>query len=156
MGYEKAVAEHNGYRKIKVVHRRSISCITSLHWLVEDTIYSLREDKKPHSIQLHWLTHDWPYDVYEYKIRMEVPLGYMQLGLSAVNQEGQPLKAPATLSIIRAGETVYGPAYSDENFGWISPTYSEKRPALAMIFNVKALLPIRILSVWNFIYNRTR
>jgi len=53
---------------------------------------------------------------------------------------------PAPLQIARAGELLYGKGPVLPTWGWASPTYGMKVPALSARFTADGSLPIRYLT----------
>ena len=145
--WEKIIARHDGYRRLGIVHQRTVTAHLDDHWIVEDQLlptpsYSLSPS---HSVRLHWLLPDWEWKIDNsgLKINLLSPCGWVSLNLNSSNSNYQS-------SIIRAGEILYGELSSKTTWGWVSPTYGEKRPALSFSVSVKGTLPIKISSEWIF------
>jgi hypothetical protein len=54
------------------------------------------------------------------------------------------------VQVARAGETLYGEGQAAPTWGWASPTYGIKIPALSISFSVATSLPICLASEWIF------
>ena len=61
---------------------------------------------------------------------------------------------PPTLQILRAGKALIGSKPKKPIFGWFSPIYGKKVPALSIRYTVESLPPIAITSKWTFIDNQ--
>jgi hypothetical protein len=153
---ESLTAQHNGYRKIGVLHSRKLTSCDDGHWEVMD-----RLDGKPgsiHSVRLHWLLPDWEYEFHEstdntnlpgYKIRIKSPYGWVSLnaGASLIPGNSQPIQT-SNFQLVRAGTILFGSGTTSSITGWTSPTYGDKIPALACIFEISQSLPIELKSEW--------
>ncbi|MCJ7432826.1 MAG: heparinase II/III-family protein, partial [Anaerolineales bacterium] len=131
-------ANHTGYRGIK--HERIVTVYANEKWLVEDKL--TRRRAASHVYRLHWLLPDWEWKLENREQRSEIsllsPSGWMTILLQT-----QPLLSDDRLpvSLVRAGEVVYGERDVKPYEGWASPTYGVKVPALS--------LAIEVTSLWN-------
>ena len=154
--YKGLTAQHNGYRKIKLLHSRKVTTYSGGRWEVID---HLEGPPGPiHSARLHWLLPDWEYEILEAsdknnfpwtEVRIHSPYGWISLkiGLSS------PLENLHTVPTInfqlaRAGTLLFGSGIISPITGWTSPTYGDKIPALACILEVSQSLPIELKSEW--------
>lgn len=139
--------QHDGYRRIGVVHRRTVQCVSEDAWVVVDDLRGAGE----HLLRLHWLLPDLPFEM---------------VGVSpfcAVMAAGKVrfrwhvfCSSPACAGIIRAGKKVAGDLErveiagrdgDEQLLGWESPTYGELSPAISLLYGVQARLPIRMVTV---------
>ncbi len=152
-------AEHDGYRALGLVHRRTVGTADE-GWLVVDEIREQeagsREQvrvrrthfvRRTHSVRrtfcvrLHWLLPDWPWELAGMTLRLQSPHGWIALNISA----------PAgTIRIIRGGEYLSGSGEPAPTLGWYSPNYGVKEPALSLIVDSTAALPLTLHSHWHF------
>ena len=153
--WEQLTAQHDGYRELGLLHRRIVTAQDAEQWLVEDILMAHpdavggRPAPPPGELAacLHWLLPDWPWQVDElaagsrYRLQVESPLGPLQLNLTAWQ--------PAELQIVRAGEIVYGRGPAQPTWGWVSPTYSIKNPALALRLDSHGALPLQFTTLWT-------
>ena len=105
-------------------------------WQVEDTLQSLREYRATGQpeIRLHWLLPDWDYEILdECSLKVRSPLGWITLAVQADGARRVKLPQPA-LTIVRAGKVFMGPGRTNPTWGWVSPTYGVKDPALSLRF----------------------
>ena len=50
--------------------------------------------------------------------------------------------------LVRAGELLLGSGEVHPTWGWTSPTYGDKIPALALLVHFQGSLPLQITSEW--------
>lgn len=157
--FNQIVARHNGYRRIGVMHQRTVIAEQRGHWRVLDVLepIHLSDGQKNallarrFSIRLHWLLPDWPWVLESHtgntnqSIQLESPYGLVKLNLDIdpVNILPQP-----ELQVVRAGETLSGNGVADPTWGWISPTYQSRFPALSIGYRVEARLPVVFNTEW--------
>lgn len=159
----KLVARHNGYDRIGVIHQRSVKATPSGHWIVEDHLRSKRSNPpdmkmaKLRNIRLHWLLPDWPWEIVEDKdggkvsIHLTSPTGSICLQVECpreLNPAGYPSASTVTTQLVRAGELLHGTGSIKPTWGWVSPTYGQRTPALSFAYRVHNLLPVLIRSEW--------
>ncbi len=150
-------AFHNGYRKLGLVHSRSLTALINGDWEITDRVSGA--PTKKHNIRLHWLLPDWEYELIEspdkevfpwYILRVRSPYGWVALNLGMVKeapslQQGQAVK----FQLVRAGQVLSGSGQVSPIAGWFSPTYGDKIPALACILEVACNLPVELVSLWR-------
>jgi hypothetical protein len=133
-------AEHDGYRRLGARHQRKLSMLED-GWLVADRILPFGQpDQRIHQVQLTWLLPDWDwcFDA-EDTLGLAGPKFGLKLKISGVDQ----------LSLVRAGETLHGSITAEPTWGWQSPTYLVKEPALMLIGVISGRLPIEMTSTWR-------
>jgi len=150
-----AVAQHDGYRQLGLVHRRKVQW-DGIGWQVEDEVLqqSAHPDKRESTVMLHWLLPDWPWEILEKslpRLRLHAPSGWVELTLQGgVGLEMQP--GDNRLQLVRAGVLLLGDGVAEPNWGWRSPTYGYKEPALAVRYRVQGALPLRLVTRWEFVH----
>lgn len=132
--------EHDGYRQLAVRHCRSVDSVSEDAWLIMDDLFGSGE----HELRLHWLLPDFPLTV--------IPGNNLAALLTTEKARFSWnifSSAPGTPSIIRAGKKQHGGDDAQEGnvFGWESPTYGELRPATSLLYQVRARLPVRLITV---------
>ncbi len=141
-----------------LVHQRTVTALPTGGWLVEDALLPSgmkHSPEQPHTACLHWLLPDWPWQVetdesdMQFIVCVESPQGPLQIHLS-VRGEVDQSPVPAQLQIVRAGELLYGCEPVKPTWGWISPTYGEKMPALSVRLLARRLPPFYFTSEWSF------
>jgi len=139
------VGYHDGYPGVR--HERTVTVYVDERWLIEDKLVS----NETHTYRLHWLLPDWEWDVESREQKMEIslesPNGKIVLALQT---EPRFPNFNSLLSIVRAGEVVYGERDMQPFEGWFSPTYGEKIPALSLALETPELSNIQILSEFIF------
>lgn len=148
--YEKLIAEHDGYQFLNLVHRRSLSRLSSQHWLVEDLVEPIQPDKRAHDIRLHWLVPDWSFEIFYESVELHSARGNVRIGLSGFLANNRQMVLSEHLSIFRAGTCLYGSSAQNSILGWYSPTYAHREPALSIILSLKEIPPVRLLTAWSF------
>jgi hypothetical protein len=141
------MASHSGYPGVR--HERTVTICNDERWLVEDKL----DAKEAHSYRLHWLLPDWEWKVESreqgVEISLKSPQGWVLLVLQS---ESQVSNLYSLISIVRAGEVVYGTRDVKSFEGWISPTYGVKTPALSLTFEVQSMPSIQFTSEFKFHY----
>jgi hypothetical protein len=56
----------------------------------------------------------------------------------------------SAVTIVRAGETVYGSGPDEPVRGWNSPTYAQKVPALSLAMEIKSPNDVQFISEFTF------
>lgn len=135
---EALIAQHNGYRRWDVVHRRSVLRWSGGVWVVVDDV--LGEGSWP--LQLTWSLPDWPFQVEGDRVAFDTPQGGIHVELS-----GESLQ----LGVYRQGELQWGAPVGNggSRFGWWSPTYSELEPSLTLLLHGQGDLPKRMVTRWE-------
>jgi hypothetical protein len=153
--FERLVAQHDGYRSQGVIHQRAVEWQAG-SWLVTDDLLPA-DDRggmlKLVSAQLHWLLPDWPWQVSPVEIgqgmvvELVSPYGTVRLILRG--------KIPASgdaglrLQLVRGGELLYGSGPVSPVWGWSSPTYAVKFPALSLVATIENRPPLGFLTRWQ-------
>jgi hypothetical protein len=155
--WERVVADHDGYRKRGVIHRRIVTAYQDNRWAIEDQLlpvgHAAQNGSSPHQARLHWLLPDWPWDLAEegntgLVCRLQSPRGEIDLhvvGEFKAHGGGKSLR----VALVRGGELVYGEEPVQATRGWYSPTYGTKEPALSLSCRVEGRLPIKFTSLWS-------
>jgi len=148
-----AVAQHDGYRRLGLVHRRKVQW-DGTGWQVEDEVLKQTPhlDKRESNVMLHWLLPDWPWEILEEslpRLRLIAPSGWVELTLQGgAGSEMQP--GNCRLQLVRAGVLLLGEGEVEPSWGWRSPTYGYKEPALAVRYHVQGALPLCLVTRWEF------
>ncbi len=154
---QKLAAQHAGYARLGVIHRRTLSVQEAGDWLVEDYLFEksggLKSEDVQHTFCLQWLLPDYPWWLEnrgdELNLNLDASTGQIQLSLSA--KAGRPAAAAALqVQVVRAGELLDGKGIVSETWGWYSPRYGDKIPALALRCVLESQLPVVFTSRWVF------
>ena len=142
-------AEQDGYRRLGLLHRRELHSATE-GWVIQDNLIPVSSKNRPHRFTLHWLLPDWPFDLsdqhtltlhgktFEFTVRV------------AVSSPEQNAGENPSFQLIRAGESLFGPPSPTPLFGWVSPTYHLRLPALSLRLSLTAIAPVRF-TTWFLI-----
>jgi hypothetical protein len=139
------MAYHKGYSGVR--HERSVTVYTDERWVVEDRLFS----RDPHTYRLHWLLPDWEWEVENgeqgVEISLKSPYGRIAIDL----QTSRPISSlQSRISLVRAGEVIYGTRDVPPYEGWVSPTYGTKVPALSLALEVQSNASIQFTSEFKF------
>jgi hypothetical protein len=149
---ESLTAQHDGYKQLGVVHQRTVTSHKDGTWFIEDHLRPVAKNTAERFlIRLHWLVPDWPWAAEASRddscsIDLDSPNGRISIQM---NTSSSPSTERNTrLLIVRAGEAVYGDGAVSPTWGWFSPTYGVKLPALSLSFEVEAPLPVMLATHW--------
>ena len=151
--WQRITAQHDGYRRLGVIHQRSVTAYQDNLWIVEDQLLSSGRRSEV-GTRLHWLLPDWGFEIGDkrLKIRLQSPFGIIQLSVSLQSSVSCPQSPIPNLKsqIIRAGKLLHGSGPTSPTWGWASPTYGVKVPALSFSVSTEGVLPITFVSEWEF------
>jgi len=148
------VAEHDGYLKLGITHQRSVGSMNEKGWIVKDRLFftdpNLAAKNFPITARLHWLLPDWRWQVEESEnnIEMSIQSDYGNVMLT-VHQPGEDGIGEFSPLVARAGELIYGTGDVDPTWGWVSPTYGKKVPALSFWVTTRSNQPMMLISTWR-------
>ncbi|HMD89432.1 MAG TPA: alginate lyase family protein [Anaerolineaceae bacterium] len=147
-------AEHDGYQHIGVKHQRTLMRVEPNEWCIRDRLIPNQLTAGVHQAVINWLLPDWPWMINEIGdsivLQLQTPDARqvtIQVYLEETAQNHQPKQN--SVRLIRAGEVVYGPERRVDTLGWVSPTYSQKLPALSFQLEFEGKLPFTILTLWT-------
>ena len=139
------VAEHDGYRHLGIIHRRTLEQIKPIYWQIDDYLLSNKNSTiVSHSFIIHWLLPDWPWELDGLSLRLKSPVGSILLSVEMefnVNNH-------ESCQLIRAGSILSGTGTYPTILGWYSPTYGYKLPALSFRVIIQSPPPVHIRSKW--------
>lgn len=148
----RVTAWQNGYRRLGIEHQRTVTALVQGGWVVEDSLKPSHGTSAggQHKIRLHWLLPDWEFEILPDAagLRVRAPLGWISLTVQVSGADGEPLPSPA-LTVRRAGQVCAGTGKANPTWGWVSPTYGVLKPALSLGFQLKAPLPLTLVSIWR-------
>lgn len=139
-GLAYVVAEHTGFDDLGARHQRKLAA-TEQGWLVTDFVLPVgKTDMRYHEVALTWLLPDWDWTFTSPDtLRLDGPDFSLSVTVAGADH----------LNLVRAGETIYGTIPARPFWGWHSPTYSIKYPALQLIAVRVDRLPIELTSAWK-------
>ncbi len=143
----KIVAEHDGYRKLGITQRRTVSFAENI-WRIEDNLQTFKPSNlQPFTYRLHWLLVDGEWNVEGAKEKVEMSL---QTRNSLLNITLHASRfTSSSFSIVRAGELLFGNDTPSPTRGWYSPTYGVKLPALSLALEVTATDTVQFTTEFN-------
>ena len=130
------IAEHAGYRRLGVTHRRAVLHVTPDHWWVVDDLVG----QGAHDVRLTWRLLDGPWRPAGNGVRLSATAGQLSVQL-----EG----AIGSWSLHRAGRRVMGEADDEPTRGWESPTYSRLSPGVELVVRASGPLPLRLMTCFD-------
>ncbi len=136
---EVVIGEHHGYRRIGLVHRRTIARIGDAHWLIVDDVIG----SGLHGVSIGWTMPDFPWKLNAHGTSLD--LGESEIEVSLEGQVGDT-------GLYRAGALVAGNGVcANPNLhGWRSMGYAVKEPALRLVKRFEASIPVRHCTWWSF------
>ncbi len=131
--------EHHGYRRIGIVHRRSIARLGDAGWLIVDDLIGSGE----HRVSIGWTMPDLSWRLNRDGISLD--LAGSGVEVSCQGQESD-------MGLYRAGDLIAGEKIYDhpELHGWRSMGYAVKQPALRLAMRFEASAPLRHCTWWSF------
>jgi hypothetical protein len=145
--WERVVARHDGYQRLGAIHQRSVIAYQDERWIIEDQLLPASRSPltTPHTARLHWLLPDWKWKVNDSRLTIEIqsPYGWVELAVSC-------RLTASSLQLVRAGELLHGAGETSSTWGWVSPTYGVKTPALSFVVTAVGELPLTLTTEWRF------
>ena len=145
----RVLAYHKGYRKLGIRHERMATVFTDERWEIKDNLIFTSPGE--HVFRLHWLLLDGEWESEKRKfgfgIRLKTSHGWITLLITP------DLRLPNNdfkLTIIRAGELIYGKGQPLPFEGWVSHTYGHKMPAISMALEVTSSKSFSFVSEFIF------
>lgn len=135
--WQTLVAKHTAWGpRFGIGHHRQVNIDRSETWTVHDTLQFAYSGEQ-HTIRLHWLFPDWEWELEQHpaqaSLRLKSPQGWVTVQVQATRTD-----LPTAISLVRAGENLYGERPAQATDGWYSPTYGTRIPALSLALEVKA------------------
>jgi hypothetical protein len=140
---DRFVGEHDGYKRVGVTHRRAVQCLAEACWLIIDDLEGTGE----HDLRLHWLAPDLPFEVRESPFQVVFKLEQSQIQWSMF------ASTSTHAGIVRAGTRINKsqlprlPSETEQLLGWEAATYGDLRPAVSLVSEARAHLPVRFVTV---------
>jgi hypothetical protein len=155
--WERLEVEHDGYRGQGVRCLRRVTGFAGDHWEVQDQLLRVKagEPAGEISVRLHWLLIDGEWRVVsgeqgrqdnDSPVGLEIKTIYGWISIKVSIPENIKL---ARVQLVRAGELLHGEGPIDPTWGWTSPTYSVKTPALSFSLTVQGRLPFALTTEFH-------
>jgi hypothetical protein len=141
--------EHDGYRRIGITHRRTVRWLPECGWVIVDDLLG----SGTHEARLHWLLADLPLHLHDSDCHVAFTSEHSLIRWKVF------CGAAGEFSVVRAGKRIQLAAGRIQKsqaelsgnelqiFGWESPTYGELRPAVSLIHQTRARLPLRFVTI---------
>jgi uncharacterized heparinase superfamily protein len=128
-------AEHDGFGRLGVVHRRTVVQASPSLWLVVDDVLGAGE----HSARLGWLLADGRWTLRPRRLGIRYDRSRVEVWFAA---------PCASVALYRAGELVAGNRTEGEEQvkGWAAWTYAHRQPALRLEIESTGGLPLRLIT----------
>ena len=143
----RVLAYHKGYRRLGIRHERVATVFTDERWEIKDNMIFTKPGE--HVFRLHWLLLDGAYEMESrgsgIVIRVKSKYGWITLNINA-----ESLDLQSAISLVRAGDLIYGHRDVKPYEGWVSPTYGKKTPALSMAVEVTSMKAFTFTSEFIF------
>jgi Heparinase II/III-like protein/Heparinase II/III N-terminus len=153
--FQRVAARHDGYRRLGLTHLRLVDASQAGRWHVEDLLLpsnaGLARQNAPFRMHLQWLLPDWPWELEGTILRLESPHGGVVLRVEAEPASHSGLEGPyPAVMLVRAGVLLRGSAAQvSPTWGWRSPTYGVKLPALSFAVSMEGKPPLSMTSEWT-------
>lgn len=133
-------AEHDGYHRLGILHRRKLQCLPPNIWLVQDWLLPTTSPSSEHHFCLHWLLPDLPWKLTGTSLHLRHSKGSLHLEVET------PHTVTPVTQVIRAGQCLHGRGDVPPILGWVSPTYGCKLPALSFRVCLTAIAPLTLTT----------
>lgn len=136
-GFKSLHGEHDGYRKLGVLHRRALFQTGADTWIIVDDLIG---NGHP-SCSLHWMIPDVPFEIwFPNTINLSLKQGSVYLTALA--------SSLFTFGLMRAGKLIGGESEGspDSSMGWQSRYYGRVDPALSLSVASRSPLPLRFVT----------
>jgi hypothetical protein len=156
-------AQHNGFLRLGALHKRRVELRPDGYWIKDELLPCGRWEQKKSAARarLHWLLPDWPWELLDNdsqedkqgltRLRIKSPHGWVKLHIQMTpGHPSEGLDSDRQIQLVRAGQLVYGSGQVSPIWGWISPTYNLKVPALSFAAYQTGQLPLSFTSRWIF------
>ncbi len=143
----RVVAYHHGYRRLGIFHERTVTVQRDGRWIVADRL--VPNSSATHSYRLHWLLMDgeWSMEDGGSVFRIKSPEGWITLRLRS---DPKFPNSASRISLVRAGELLYGTRTCQPYEGWVSKTYGRMIPALSLALELTSQKTVTFNSEFMF------
>ncbi len=144
------IAEHDGYKKVGVNHKRRLSMVDDSTWEIRDELTPYHPMSEAFQITLQWLLPDGVWHLDSSTLTIDTDIFRLELFIETETRFNEKNFHPGfNIQIIRGGEILCGKNQSLPNFGWFSPTYGQKIPAISIRYILSSKSAISIMSRWH-------
>lgn len=136
---EVSAFDHDGYRHLGIAQRRTVLRVGSNLWLVIDDVIGGQQI----DVTLGWALPDAPWRTEGSALTLSLDEGSVDLKVELEDSR---------CSLYREGEAISGEPLErqQQTWGWYSPTYAVREPALHWVHHAHALdSPVQVRSWWT-------
>src|SRR5580700_4746077 len=152
---------HDGYRRIGVTHHRMVQWLPAVGWIIVDDIvaHNDKDGAGEHVVRLHWLAADFPFDASLSPFQVVFSCGQSRVRwniFSSSAGRGAIVRAGVQVSGVQVSRLQVSRVQVNEGasltedpqlLGWESPTYGDLRPAVSLLYQAQARLPLRLVTI---------
>ncbi len=135
-------AIHFGYRRLGVLHRRTLENSGVQGWLITDELLPTRTPSPQITVSLQWLFPDWGWSLTSNRLTLQSPWGPMNVTFETDSED------EVIFHVYRAGQAMLEHE-PDPILGWVSPTYGLKLPALSINLCLNTQVPLQIRTFFH-------
>ena len=139
-------AEHDGYRRLGIIHRRKITLDDRNNTInCEDSLETNHFPVIKHTARLHWLLPDWEWTLNSNCLDLKAPFGKVVIFIT------NDANKKTDIDLIREGKSLLYRRNANAHLGWYSATYLDKEPALSFCYSIVFDHPLKIKTEWKII-----
>lgn len=127
------ISEHDGYKRYNLKHTRTLALLSEDHWQITDLLKkNLDKPLDAYRWQIHFLVKDSEVSIIDDR---EIIFHFQSFSMK-IKFCSTSVKDDCGISLYKAGELLTGNRVDGIQplFGWYSPTYGIKEPALSLIY----------------------
>jgi hypothetical protein len=143
------IASHDGYRKIGVLHTRTLTSRDAEGFTVIDRMEVVPGKRQLRHYTIHWLLPDWKWQIDAAALKLNHNDLETQVKVDAAIPSENRALLPISISLLRGGETLCG-EFDSPIHGWESNTYAFKLPALSFLIKFESSQSVEIRTQWEF------
>ncbi|NMB89421.1 MAG: hypothetical protein GYA17_13765, partial [Chloroflexi bacterium] len=123
-------AQHNGYARLGVHHRRTLQRLDPDRWVVLDELLPAAFSPASRRAAVNWLLPDCPWEMDGATLVFHLNDARLELTITPQPRAATGSARPVDVSLVRAGQVLYGNEADPRTLGWVSPLYTQRLPAL--------------------------
>ena len=135
-------AEHDGYQRLGIQHRRALAWLAPGRWQVTDWITPVGKVKQ-HRATLQWLLPAWEWSLDESKLILTGSQFKMSV---SIRTDPADVLGGSQKRLVRGGSVLVEKLDHSDTYGWFSPTYGNKVEALSYQVEIHMNAPVKIIT----------
>ena len=139
-------AEHDGYQRIGIRHRRALAWLAPGRWQVTDWLTPVGKVKQ-HRASLQWLLPDWKWSLDESTLILTGSQFKMSV---SIRTDPADVLDGSQKRLVRGGSVLVGKLDHPDTYGWFSPTYGSKVEALSYQVEIHMNASVKIITNIQF------